>query len=93
MGKRKDGRTSKSAAIRSALDQLGWHANAKDVAALLANYGNDVDEGLVHKVKLENLKGSTGVRSRKVLVKQRQNRPKLPRVRARRIPAQRTYQR
>ena len=91
MGKQNKPRTSKSAAIRAALDHLGWHANAKDVAALLANYGSDVDEGLVHKVKLESLKGSSGVTSQKVLVKQRQQRRKLPL--ARKAPAQRTYRR
>ena len=91
MAKHKNRRTSKSAAIRTALDQLGWHANAKDVAALLANYGNDVDEGLVRKVKLESLKGSSEVRSQKALVKQRQKRPKLPL--ARNAPTQRTYRR
>ncbi len=34
-------RTSKPAAIKAALNQLGRRANAKDVAALLANYSND----------------------------------------------------
>ena len=91
MGKRKRRRTSRSAAIRTALGQLGWHATAKDVVALLANCGIDVNEGLVHKVKLEGLKHASKIKRQKALVSQIEHRRKLPRVR--RVPPQRTYRR
>ena len=89
MGKQTKRRTSKSAAIKAALDRLGWHANAKDVVAFLAKFGVDVDERLVCKVKLESLKGSSGVRTQGGLVKQRQHCRKL--ALARKAPTQRTY--
>jgi hypothetical protein len=79
--------TSKSEAIRNALGQLGWHASGKDVVAFLANYGIDVKEGLVHRVKLESLKDPTRVKRQKGGVQG----PKVPVVR--RVPAQRTYRR
>jgi len=91
MSKRKSRRTSKSAAIRTALGQLGWHANAKDVVALLANYGLDVNEGLVHKVKLESLKEASKVKRRQASMQQSQQRRRLPLVR--KVPTQRSYRR
>ena len=77
--------------MRAALDQLGWHASAKDVAALLANFGTDVDEGMVRKVKVESIKGSSGVRNQEALAKRRQQRRKMPL--AKKAPTQRTYRR
>jgi len=62
MTKRKIHQASKSKAIQNALGQLGWHASGKDVVAFLANFGIDVDEGLVHKVKVASLKDTGRVR-------------------------------
>lgn len=87
MPKRRTRRTSKSAAIRNALGQLGWHASGKDVVAFLADYSIDVNEGLVHKVKLESLKDSAGMTKQRAKVQ----RPTAPVVR--KVPTQRTYRR
>ena len=51
-------RPSKRRAIENALGQLGWQARSKDVIALLADYGIEVSEGLVSRVRVENLKKS-----------------------------------
>jgi hypothetical protein len=37
---------------------LGWQARSKDVIAFLADYGIKINEGLVSRVKVENLKKS-----------------------------------
>jgi hypothetical protein len=49
-------RPSKRKAIQKALGQLGWQARTKDVAALLANYGIEVSEGLISRVRIDSLK-------------------------------------
>ena len=87
----KSHRTSKTKAIQNALGQLGWHANAKDVVALLASYGVQVSEGLISKVKVENLKDSTGVKRRMEKARQVQQPAVIPRIR--RVPQQRSYRR
>ena len=91
MVKPKRPRQGKSAAIRTALGQLGWHANARDVVALLADHGIDVNEGLVHKVKLESLKDSSRVIRQQASQTQGQQRRKSRAVR--KVPTQRTYRR
>lgn len=83
--------TSKTKAIQNALGQLGWHANAKDVVAMLAEYGIEVSEGLVSKVKVEGLKGSTGLKRRTTKAQQVQQPPVIPRIR--KVPQQRSYRR
>ena len=87
----KSHRTSKTKAIQNAFGQLGWHANAKDVVALLANYGVEVTEGLVGKIKGESLKDSTSVKRRMENAQQVRQPPVIPRIR--RVPQQRSYRR
>ena len=87
----KSRRTSKTKAIQNALGQLGWHANANDVVALLAEYGIEVSEGLVGKVKVEGLKDSTGVKRQMEKARQVQQPPVIPRIR--KVPQQRSYRR
>ena len=82
-------RTSKTKAIQNALGQLGWHANANDVVALLASYGVEVNEGLVSKVKVESLKDSTGVKRQMTKAQQARQPPVIPRIR--RVPQRRSY--
>ena len=91
MAKRKTRRTSKTKAIQAALGQLGWHTSGKDVVAFLANFGMDVDEGLVHKVKLDTLKGTKRTVQQKAKVPQSGQRPKTTTVR--KLPTRRTYRR
>lgn len=91
MAKRTSRRISKLRAIQNALGQLGWQASGKDVVAFLANYGIRVDEGLVHKVKLDSLKGSKRAKALTAKIRQLGQRPKVPIVRKK--PAQRTYRR
>jgi len=62
MPKQKKHRISKSKAIQTALDQVGWHVSGKDVVAFLANYGVEVNEGLIQKVKVNDLKHATGMK-------------------------------
>ena len=87
----KSRRTSKTKAIQNALGQLGWHANAKDIVALLASFGIEVTEGLVGKVKVESLKDSTGVKRRMENARQVRQPPVIPRIR--RVPQHRSYRR
>ena len=87
----KSRRTSKTKAIQNALGQLGWHANAKDIVALLASYGIEVSEGLVSKAKVEGLKDSTSVKWRMEKAQQVQQPPVTPRIR--KVPQQRSYRR
>ena len=91
MTKRKNRRTSKSKAIQNALGQLGWHASGKDVVAFLANFGIDVDEGLVHRVKVASLKDTGRVRRQLAQATQADQRrvARLPQ----KIPTQRPYRR
>ena len=91
MPKPKSRRTSRSRAIRSALGRLGWHTSAKDVVALLADYGLNVSEGLVQKVKVEALKDSSGVKRQKAKLPQPSYHSPAPFIR--KAPARRTYRR
>lgn len=91
MGKRKRRRPSKRKAIQAALGQLGWHASGEDVVALLASHGIEVGEGLVAKVKVENLKRSEEVKRREEKVKTADRRRKRPMTQKK--PQQRTYRR
>ncbi len=91
MPKHKHRRTSKRRAIQTALGQLGWHASGKDVIALLASYGIEVNEGLVSKVKVESLKRSEEVKRHEEKVKSADKRRKRPMIQKK--PQQRTYRR
>ncbi len=82
---------SKSKAIQKALGQLGWHASAKDIVALLASYGIEVDEGLVHKVKMERLKDTARLKRQQAKVQRAPPRPAAPF--RRKVPPGRSYRR
>ena len=62
MPKQSHRRPSRKRAIQAALGQLGWQASGKEVVALLASRQIAVSEGLVSKVKVENLKQSEQVK-------------------------------
>ncbi len=47
---------SRTRAIRNALARLGMQASPKQVVAALAEFGIDVNEGLVRQVKMDMLK-------------------------------------
>ena len=89
MAKRTSRRISKSKAVQNALGQLGWHAGAKDVVVFLANRGIEVSDGLIHKVKLESLKDSSGVIRQQAKV--RQVGGHSARRRIRKVPDRRPY--
>ena len=92
MPKQKKNRISKSKAIQTALDQLGWHVSGKDVVAFLANYGIEVNEGLVQSMKVDSLTDSIGIKRRKEKVSQQVGqRPVVHGIR--KTPAQRSYKR
>ena len=91
MSKRKGRSPNKRRAIQSALGQLGWHASGRDVIALLANCGIEVNEGLVGKVKVESLKRPEEVKRHEEKVKRADKRRKRPMTRKK--PQQRTYRR
>ena len=91
MPKRKHRRPSKKHAIRNALGQLGWHAKGRDVVAFLANFGIEVNEGLVSTVKMESLKRPGAVKRHEEKVKNTDKRRK--RAMLRKIPQQREYRR
>ncbi len=91
MPERKKRRISKAKAIQNALGQLGWHASGKEVVAFLANFGIEVNEGLVCKVKVDSLKGSARVKRLKAKTPRATPRPMAPFVRKK--PVQRTYRR
>lgn len=91
MPKKKPHRISKSKAIQDALGQLGWHASGKDVVAFLANLGVEVNEGLVHKVKMDRLKNSSGFKRQKEKVKKTGQSPAVPL--RQKVPTQQTYRR
>jgi hypothetical protein len=88
---RKPDRTSKKNAIRNALSQLGWHAKGRDVVAFLANFGIEVNEGLVSTIKMEGLKMPGAVKRHEEKVKSTDKRRKRPRLR--KIPQPREYRR
>jgi hypothetical protein len=89
--KRKRRRPSKKNAIRNALGQLGWHAKGRDVVAYLANFGIEVNEGLVSTIKLEGLKMPGAVKRHEEKVKSTDKRRKRPPLR--KIPQRREYRR
>ena len=91
MPKHKSHGTSKKNAIRNALGQLGWHAKGKDVVAFLANFGIEVNEGLVSTVKIESTKRPEGLKRHEDKVKSTDKRRKRPMLR--KIPQQREYRR
>jgi hypothetical protein len=91
MSKHKPRRTSKKSAIRNALDQLGWHANGRVVVAYLANFGIEVNEGLVSSVKMESVKRPGEVKRHEEKLKGVDKRRKRPMLR--KIPQQREYRR
>ena len=87
----KNRRPSKRRAIQNALGRLGWHASSKDVVALLANFGIEVSEGLVSKVKIESLKKSDEIKRHEEKLKVADKRRKKPMNQKK--PQQRTYPR
>src|SRR5262249_43350587 len=68
MGKRRGHGTSKKRAIQNALARLGMQASPKQVVAFLANFGIDVNEALVRRVKVEMLKQAARVQRQQVKV-------------------------
>jgi hypothetical protein len=89
--KRKPRRPSKKNAIRNALGQLGWHANGRDVVAYLANFGIEVNEGMVSTVKMESVKKPGEVKRHEKKVNSTDKRRKRPTLR--KIPQRREYRR
>ena len=79
--KRKRRRTSKKSAILNALGQLGWHAKGRDVVAYLANFGIEVNEGMVSTVKMESIKSPGEVKRHEEEVKGTDKRRKRPTLR------------
>lgn len=76
---------SKSKAIHNMLGRLGFHAKPGEVVAALAEYGVEVSEGLVQKVKIDILKDTSEVRRQQTRMT-----PSNQRIRiVRKIPARR----
>jgi hypothetical protein len=84
-------RPSKKNAIRNALGQLGWHVKGRDVVAYLANFGIEVNEGLVSTIKMEGLKMPGAVKRHEEKVKSTDKRRRRPPLR--KIPQRREYRR
>ena len=84
-------RPSKKYAIRNALGQVGWHAKGRDVVAFLANFGIEVNEGMVNTVKMESVKRPGEVKRYEERIKGTDKRRKRPTLR--KIPQQREYRR
>ena len=83
MGKRRGHGTSRSRAIQNAVARLGMQASPKQVVAALAEFGIDVSEGLVRRVKVEMLKQAAKVERQQVQIPKTQrpqvrNPPKVP---------------
>jgi hypothetical protein len=55
-------------AIRNAVARLGMQASPKQIAAFLSNFGIDVSEALVQRVKLEMLKETAKAERQRVKV-------------------------
>lgn len=91
MPTRRPRRPSKKQAIRNALGRLGWHARGRDVVAYLANFGIEINEGLVSKVRMEPLKRPGEVKRYKEEIKSTDKRRKRPTLR--KIPQRREYRR
>jgi hypothetical protein len=70
MPKPKHHRPSKRRAVENALGQLAWQARSKDVIALLADYGVEVSEGLVSRVKVASLKKSDELKVKQARINQ-----------------------
>jgi hypothetical protein len=82
-------RPSKRRAIQNALGQLGWHARSKDVIALLADYGVEVSEGLINKVRVDSLKKLDESKMRQARIDQKARQRRTTGVR--KLPQRRTY--
>jgi hypothetical protein len=91
MPKQSHRRPSRKRAIQAALGQLGWQASSKEVVALLASRQIAVSEGLVSKVKVENLKQAEQAKLREAKTKRVDNRQRRPLIQKK--PQQRTYRR
>ena len=91
MPKRKSHRKSKIKAIQNALGHLGWHAKGRDVVTYLANFGIEVNEGMVSTVKMESVKRPGEVKQHEEKVKSTDKRRKRPTLR--KIPQRREYRR
>jgi hypothetical protein len=89
--KRKSHHKSKIKAIQNALGQLGWHAKGREVVAFLANFGIEVNVGLVSTVKMESVKRPGEVKRHEEKVKSTDKRRKRPTLR--KIPQRREYRR
>jgi hypothetical protein len=59
-------KSSRTRAIQNTLARLGMQASPEQVVAALANFGIDVNEGLVRQVKLEMLKQAAKVKRQQV---------------------------
>ena len=80
---------SKRKAVQNALGRLGWHVKGTDMVAVLANFGIEVSEGLVSRVKIDGLKHSSEVKrheERQKAADKRRNKPM-----SQKKPQQRTY--
>jgi hypothetical protein len=82
-------RPSKRRAIQNALGQLGWQARGKDVIALLANYGIEVSEGLVSRVRIESLKKLDEAKMRQARIDQKARQRRTKGII--KLPQRRTY--
>jgi hypothetical protein len=91
MPKHKHHRPNKRRAITNALGQLGWQARGRDVIALLADYGIEVNEGLVSRVKVESLKKTDELKTKQARIERIERRRRTTIVR--KVPQQRTYRR
>ena len=89
--KRKSHRLSRNNAIRNAFGQLGWHAKGRDVVAFLANFGIEVNEGMVNTVKMESIKKPGEVKPHEEKLKSTDKRHRRPPLR--KIPQRREYRR
>jgi hypothetical protein len=89
MPKHKPHHPSKRRAIQNALGQLGWQARGKDVIALLADFGIEVSEGLVSRVRIDGLKKADELKVKQARIDQmaRQRRTKS----IIKLPQRRTY--
>jgi hypothetical protein len=87
--KPKRDRPNKRKAIQNALGQLGWQASGKDVIAWLADYGIEVSEGLISRMKLESLKKSDALKLKQMksdqMARQRRTKSII------KLPQRRTY--
>ena len=82
-------RASKRRAIQNALGQLGWQSRGKDVIALLANYGIEVSEGLVSRVRVDSLKKLDDAKMRQARIDQKARQRRTKSII--KLPQRRTY--